>query len=490
MPEIDLNTAQFDTPHPAGGTIIDLNNAQFDAANQNYGPPPPPNLMQKITQNLNQAGQQSTQDQNNYGPILGPINAAGDVAGAIGKSGVDTFKSLFPGAAQDIESVVKPVVGAVANTSPDNISNFFGGGQIGMPNTIGQDLSATAQAYPKAAHTLGNFANIAGAVAPAGKIVDAVIDGTPNAIKIAGNALLDAADNELPPVPPGPALTREQQTAALRKSASNNYKNSADQDIAFSNQDSQNLDAALSKLQPKTDLETRVWSSSPAAAHVQDIQDSLATEDPTLNGMLAKRSQINSEINVANRQKNSALAGQLGQVKDAMDETMMNGDTGTWQQANHEWAQQAILGDTDELVNRAATKNQPANSLDTAINNYLLSYKGKSLSDAEFSALKNVADNSSFDTLKRGAASGLTKFAATSVGAHFGPVGAAAGYLMGHYGSEFLKDAAMTAKLAKLDEFRDLILSRKPPSTYPVSTHVFEPPVNIVQRMKINGAKK
>ncbi len=30
MGEIDLSSAQFDTPHPAGGTIIDLNSAQFD----------------------------------------------------------------------------------------------------------------------------------------------------------------------------------------------------------------------------------------------------------------------------------------------------------------------------------------------------------------------------------------------------------------------------------------------------------------------------
>lgn len=273
----------------------------------------------------------------------------------------------------------------------------------------------------------------------------------------------DLAQKSKALVPTSKALTREEQTAALRKSASNLYQKSAAEDIQLGDKDISKLATSLNSLAPKTDLERRTWSSSNAAKQAQDIIESINTEVPSFNGLLAKRSELNSQIKVATRTGNDAEAYRLNRVKDSLDEAMMNSDSGTWQLANHQWAQQAVLDDIDEIVNKALTRAQPANSLDTALNNYLGGYKSKSLSDEEWKALKEVTNNSSFDKLRKGAASGLTKYVAGAVGSTGGPVGTAAGYLMGHYGSEFLKDSAIAAKVQKLDKFRDLVAGRKPP---------------------------
>lgn len=429
--------------------------SKFPDAVPKQGPPPPPSLGQKIRQDLSGAGAQSSADQSNYGPVLGGINAAGDVAGGIGRAGLDAFKSIFPGAAQDISSVIKPAVGAVSNISAPS---------IGLHNTVGQDLSALSQAYPKTAHTLGNVANIAGIAGPGGKLMEGAIDAAPSVARFTGDVVGDLRN---PPPPPAPSIPVGPTASDIRTAASQNYKTATAQSLPIDANSVSELGKNLSALEPTTDLEKRAWSSSKAADHVQDINNSLAIENPSFNGLLAKRTQLNSDIKVAARAGNDAEVQKLNRVKDALDATMIGSDPGTWRMANHQWAQQATLEDVDELVNRAATRAQPANSLDTSINNYLNSYKSNGLSDAERSALKSVTNNSSFDKLRKGAASGLLKFFSGTASSHLGPAGFIPGYLAGHYGSEFLKDSAMAAKLSKLDEFRGLIASRELPAPKP-----------------------
>lgn len=417
------------------------------------------------------------------GKIMTGLDFAGKIGAGTGADAIsEAAKSAYSYAPQGLKDAVSTGISALENSPPGLLATD-------AAHYLGNQYQDLAQRYPNAARHVEAATDIGSLLAPevpfkgtslAGAAVDAASSGSKALVEAIPQSMQLAADDA------GRAMAttsaREQQTAALRKSASDLYQDSSSQDIKFGDQDAQNLNSALSALQPKTDLEQRSWASSGAARQAQDIQASLATEAPTLNGLLAKRNELNSEIKVATRSGNDAEAYKLGRVKDAMDETMMNGETETWQLANHQWAQQAILGDTDEIVNKALTRVQPANSLDTALNNYLGSYKSNGLSDEEWQALKNVTNNSSFDKLRKGAASGLLKFSTGAVGAHAGPVGAAAGYLMGHYGSEFLKDSAMAAKVEKLDKFRELIMSREPP----VTADEAKAPTDISSQLKAN----
>ncbi len=87
------------------------------------------------------------------------------------------------------------------------------------------------------------------------------------------------------------AAQRAAQTVALRASGSAAYKASSAEGIGLSDQNAQRLNGELEDLKPTSDLEKRTWASSAAAKHAQDIQDSLKTENPTMDGMIAKRAQ-------------------------------------------------------------------------------------------------------------------------------------------------------------------------------------------------------
>lgn len=422
----------------------------------------------------------------------GPAGFANDVIGEGLKSAVSSLPEPVKQAGSDVLSTVGNtaagrMVGSAAEAASQAYDNF-------------------AQNHPRAARDVEAALNIGGLTggfipikgkSAIGAVTDVAKQGLNNSVL--GSALEDAGGEIINSAASSPAnpvkLTREQQTAAVRKSASGLYQDSKAEDIAFNGSDTANLNSALTSLQPKTDLELRAWNDSGAAKKVQDITESLKTETPTLNGLLTQRNDLNSKIKVATRAGNDAEAYRLTRVKDALDQTMMSPDTKTWQLANHQWAQQAVLGDTDEIVNKALTRAQPANSLDTAINNYLGSYKSNGLSDKEWQALKDVTTNSSFDKLRKGAASGLLKFTTGAAGAHFGPAGSAAGYLMGHYGSEFLKDSAMAAKIEKLDKFRDMVMSRKPPeipTDEPFGIYPDQPtiaPKSISDKIKMNRSK-
>jgi len=372
---------------------------------------------------------------------IGP-EATGEVVGSA-LSGLNDLAFGIPGKA------ISAGINAFSNL-PDYQGRVSG--QVAAQGTerLGQQYQQFAEQNPRTANMIsaaGEAANLAG-------------------LGMGGTKAGEIKSSLFPKVT---KLTREQETAKLRKTASQSYKASKAEDLQLADEDIGKLNSSLQSLAPNTDLERRTWSSSQASKEAQEITDSISMEKPSFNGLLAKRSDLNSKIKVAARAGNDAEEFRLNKVKEALDEAMMGAESGTWQVANHQWAQQAVLGDMDEIVNKALTRAQPANSLDTAINNYLYSYKSKRLSDAEWSALKDVTNNSSMAKLKRGAASGLTKYVAGAVGAQGGPLGAGVGYLVGHYGSELAKDAAMAAKVKKLDRFRELILQRKVPEPKPKS---------------------
>lgn len=455
-------------PPPPDGYTLDGQPKGVDPSAEPMGPPDN-GFLGRVGQDYQNRVSEGQQAANAYvagdqGKIMTGLDFAGKIGAGTGADVIsEAAKSAYSYAPQGLKNAVSTGLSAVENSPPGVLAGD-------AARYIGGQYKDFAQGHPNAARHVEAATNIGTLLAPeipfkgtsvAGATVDAASSGSKALIKNTPRSMRLAADDAGKTA--SVISARERQTADLRKSASDLYQKSADQDISFGEQDAQKLNSALSSLQPKTDLETRSWNTSGAAKQVQDIQDSLATENPTLNGMLSKRNELNSLIKVATRSGHDAEAYKLNRVKDAMDETMMNGETGTWQLANHQWAQQAALDDTDEIVNKALTRAQPANSLDTAINNYLSSYKSKGLSNEEWQALKDVTNNSSFDKLRKGAASGLLKFAAGSAGANLGPAGSAVGYLMGHYGSEFLKDSAMAAKVEKLDKFRELILNRAAP---------------------------
>lgn len=270
-------------------------------------------------------------------------------------------------------------------------------------------------------------------------------------------------------VPKGPQSIADQraaQTQSLRAKGDAAYKASSAEGISLSNEGAQRLNDELEALKPKGDLQKRTWNSSAASAHAKDIQDSLKVEAPDLDGMIAKRSQLNGLIDDT---RNKDEARKLGLVKDAMDKAMIGPATGTWQKANHMWAQQATLQDTDDMVAKAMGKQQPANTLDTQLNNYLNSRKSRGLSDEEWQALKDVTKNGPVAKLGKVAASGGLKYLTTGLAgvAGFGPAGEVLGYLAGHAVSEGMKDVNMISKLKKMDKFRDMIMSRQLPEAPP-----------------------
>ncbi len=292
------------------------------------------------------------------------------------------------------------------------------------------------------------------------------------------------------------AAAMRQETEALANKSKGLYSDIRVEGMRFSPNEAGQIYKNLKSLKPKDDINLAPWLESSASKYADEIAESVMREAPTLSGLISRRADLNSDIRAAYKADNAKEAGKLEKVKDALDQVMMNPNTKKWQEANHIYAQAATLDEIDDLVFKAQGRAQPANSLDTAINNFLLSSKAKSLSDEEWAALKEVTDNGTIEKLKRSGASGLVKGVSGLVGGMVGgPAGATVGYLTGHFGSEFVKDAAMMAKLNKLEKFRELVLARKmkelPPEKTPLQitdrgpeARAAETRANALQRLK------
>lgn len=441
-----------------------------DAVQEHENPPVHQGLFDRIKKDYEARVVEGQQAADAYvagdqGTAMTGLDFAGKIgAGTAADAIAETAKSAYSYAPEGVKDAVSSGVSAITSLPTNDPRAPTVGDAAGL---LGSKYEDFKKRYPDAARHVEAAVNIGSLLAPEIPVKGKTLANTTMEAPAKAKSLVKSIPQSMQVVADDAAKQvavkneREMQTEALRKSAGNLYKQSAQEGITFGEGDIENMSLALAKLKPKTDLEARSWNNSGAAKQIADIQESFQAELPTLEGMIAKRAEINSLIKVATRSGNDAEAYKLNRVKDAMDETMMNDKTSTWQLANHQWAQQATLDDMDEIVNKALSRAQPANSLDTAINNYLTGYKGRGLSDKEWQALKEVTNNSSVDKLRKGAASGLLKFTTGAIGATGGPVGAGAGYLMGHYGSEFLKDSAMAAKVAKLDRFREMVMSRE-----------------------------
>lgn len=413
-------------------------------------PDAPVNKPQSLGQNI--ASDFSQRFQNVQGlkhgaadPIVTGLYSTGQAIGFGGDVLGGTIAAITP--PQVKEPIMKAVGAAADFASP-------------VTEPIGKAYGQFKQAHPNAAallETAGNYAGLglgAKSVQVAGKAINPLAKGL--AGEEGGSITLKPKADRL-----NDKIAKMREQTLNKKQEGGELYNSIDENIRLSPEESGLLLKNMKSFEPKTDLERRDWAASKASRQVDEIVESLSVEPPTVGGMLQKKRTINSLMREAYKSGNDTEAASLRKVRDAIYNSMKGEGGKVSKEADFIWSQQSALDDLDDLMFRALGKNQPANSLDTAIRNYLASRKSAGLSNEEWKALEDVSNNSSFDKLKKGAASGLLKYFAGTAGAHMGPLGAAAGYFAGHYGSEFIKDSAMAAKIQRLDKVREMILSRK-----------------------------
>lgn len=408
-------------------------------------------------------GQQAIDAHNSgqQGSGLTALDYLGKVGfGTVADAGGEAIKSIASYAPQGVKNAVSNTVSNISN-SPVGVAARAVGNQY-------QDL---AQRYPNATRHVEAIADIGSVLAPevpikgtsiAGAAMDAAQTGGKAVGKFVGDAAKDLITSPEKPIVKG---TLGDAAAADKAAASKAYNVSAAENVQFTPQALQDLSGKLTSLAPKADAEARVWNKSQAASHANDLLETMQKEPLTLNGALAQRSSINDSWKAAKRSGKDNEARMLSEVKDVLDKTMMNQDTATWQNANHLWAKAATKQDLADMVTSAEGRAQPANSLDTAINKYLNGWKGDVLPNNERAALQDVVNNTAKSELFKSVSGRLINHVATGVGARVGGIpGAIAGHLIGTYGSMFARDAAMTAKLKKLDTVFEAIDKRPSPS--------------------------
>jgi hypothetical protein len=309
-----------------------------------------------------------------------------------------------------------------------------------------------AKEYPTLANALGLVSEL-----PVGAIATKV--GASATGKVLGTGR--KAINELSDRFATEKVAKKAVTSAQDKAVANRlYKLSEEADIQFQPDNLSELNKNLSSLIPKTDAEKRAWGKSSASRFVQDLQETMQVEPLTLNGALAQRTVLNDEISAAYRAGKNAEANKLMEVKDALDKTMMNPETSAWQEANHIWGKASTKQDLEDMVLSAQDKAQPANSLDTAISNYIRK-NSRNLRENEKLALRSVIGEGGLKEVGKNLSSRLISHVATGVGASVGGLpGAAIGNLVGTYGSMFARDLTMMNKLKKLDKVFELIDNR------------------------------
>jgi hypothetical protein len=442
----------------------DMPREQFNAKIGLVAQKTDPNIFQRIGQDYdkrqaNQAEINQLRATGQQGTASAGLQTLGQGAGMASDIGAEILKTLLP------EQAKKDFAGAGDYLAQTDIGK--GAGMV--KNYVADKYGAFAKENPIAARNIDALGNMVGAL-PVGGAAGA-----------AGKAALDipeAVTSTLKARKLAKEAAAAQSKAAVDKEiGSQGYRLSAEENVQFHPEDLKTLDRNLTDLAPPDHASRMIWDSSEAAKSARMLQDTIGTEPLTLNGALSHRNVLNSKIKVATRAGNDNEARQLLQVKDALDKTMMSSDTGTWQAANHSWAKAAAKQDLEDMVSRAEGRAIPANSLDTEINKFLDSRMGKLMPDNERALLQQVTANGVGAKLRKSVAGGLTAKVGTVVGAKVGGIpGAVTGHLIGHFGSEFAKDAAMMAKLNKLDRVYEAIdarqmktlntVKRKPPAPY------------------------
>lgn len=386
-------------------------------------------------------------------PVTGLMHAAGE----------DLYNSASSERQKQLRSIGNTVSGSITNGI-----NYLKNSDIGQAAQT--DINAVKPYYESSPNLqamvkgTGNFAGALPMVGPEEAITKNLID------KI-GTRASAAAKKDIP-------------ESVINKQAASNWFDTTAKKLPFNNDQSDKLRTTLENMDPTSNTQKYLWNKSGAAEKDNVIRESLANGQYTLGDAIDMHSDLNAAIKQAYLSKNDTAAAKLGKVKDALTEAMQNHDGSyEWQMANHEFSKGAAQQTLEEIIAKASTKAQPANSIDTSINNFLNSRKSSGLLPNEREALKNVASNSSSDSLKKVAASGLLKYAVPSMLPGSGFFTKGAGFLMSHYGSQLAKGSALANKLSKMDEVYTAINSRVPPVKAPTSGRALVPAGPVVNHM-------
>ena len=377
-------------------------------------------------------------------PFVGGVGIIGKSAGFVGE------KALEP--------VMAAAKGAYRMMSPQQQKalSLVGKNYIAPAAEKFTELHTEAeQAAPQTTLLADAAANILGlGIGSAAVPVKPAVKGLANiASKIDPLAAIDRAGQKI--VTPKVAKATINETALAKKDAGTSFDKLREENLIIEPENLKSLNRGLASLEPAGIDEKKIWGKSRAAKHVQEMQESMGEGAYVFNDAIARRQAIVSDIKKAYKTADGLGendARQLIQVRDKIDDVIGEKIA----PINLKWRKAAINQDLDQMVDFALGKQQPANTFNTQINNYIRK-KGRTLPENIRVALKDLAKDSKGMKLTKAIASGLTKYALMAKG---GPVG----FFAGHYAAEASKDAAMWIKLHKLDEIRDMIEAMELPA--------------------------
>ncbi len=421
-------------------------------------------LISRMGADYNQRQQNMADYQTQY--AQGKIGALPAEIGKIGQAGalafVDPITGLMNAGAEDLYNGASPErqqqlqnIGTAAKKGINAFANSSA--NLGLPQISSGAINAAEQYYNQSpnlkavAEGVGNLSQVIPMAGTEGSLIGKMM-----------KAPIKASYEDVAPDILKSEFPKANSEQAFEH-AKNLYAQSAAKGMMFNNDQISNIKSSLKSLEPNPDtLAGKSWEKSLAAKHVNDINDVLDKGTLSFNDILDRRSDINSDIKAAFRAGHDKDAARLLKVKDALTNAMLTNDAPEWQMANHEFSKAASMEPLEDLAIKASTKLQPANQLDTYINNMLLNdNKIAGLRPNEVEALKMVTQNAPSDAIKKQLASGFSKYAAMAVASKLGIVGKVGGYILGGIGSALAKNSAFTDKLKKLDMVYEAINSRE-----------------------------
>jgi hypothetical protein len=439
--------------------------------------PAEPGFIDRIMVDAQQRGMeaQGYVDQYKQGDRSLPGAFVGHMA-SYGRLGNDVAGEVFSEVGSHIpESIKGPVkrgIAAAGNYIADAPLGFVGP----TPRQVGQFASEKysdfKQEYPRAAE---NVENVAGALSlpamflpiPGTKgtsVAGASLDASRGAgkfVKEAGRDLIRAADN----VP----TKQVAGTVAKEIPASKPFYQIFDEiGGGLPAEQVKAISSKVNSIRPKDPARAAIWDASGAQDAINLFNKATEGGQLSFGGAQALRADVNSRIKKAYRAGDDTLAANLMTVKEELTKALTTTEPtditdvklkNSWKMANHEFAKEALLEDLDLIAAKATapSRAQPANSLATAIDGFLNNPKlSRGLLPDERKALEEVSKQTAGGELLR---AGATRFLSTVGAAKGGPVG----FIIGHYGAEAARDAALALKIKKLDRAYEIIRNRKPP---------------------------
>lgn len=474
MADVDLNTAQFDTPHPAGGQIIDLDSAQFDT------PPPSSGLIDNISDDISQA----TTDKNNLqsmqdaGEISAPENAfrnMGRTGQEFGSVVGDVAKSIYDNTTTDTG---KNIIGAIAQPVKDAANSFV---NYADNTDIGKSFNGYMADNPRVAGMVGAVPGVASFIAPAAGIESAT-----------GSIAADALKNSSLNVPKITQLQARTLSGKL-------YQKADDIGATVSPQFTDNkIIGAINKQTPQTAAGSIGNQASPFTAWAQDARAKLAGQPQSLTALQELDENLSEHIDRHTDKTTgfpTADATPFMNVQRAIrgatkPENLAAGDltAGTpealraWKDGQGVWSDSYKLGDIERINNRATLMGNPSQAVQVGYRRLAGSPDFKSTyTPAQQKLIRQAASKGMMVRGLELGGYGLTAMgAALSGGAEGGAIGFGAGFPL-RAAAKALQDVP-ASKLGDsisqgiLDRFPDYTGAQPAPPASPLQQYLLAAP--------------